>query len=135
MDCCLRALFFLLLAVIPPLHGNLKDIKIKAESAILINAETGTVLYEKNARQKQFPASLTKVATAIYALEVRGNRLDKMIAAEHDCVASISDDEMKRSNGDLSYKTRLELARKVFGHTSRYDGLIADYLTEVMEKK
>jgi phosphoribosylaminoimidazolecarboxamide formyltransferase/IMP cyclohydrolase len=44
-------------------------------------------------------------------------------------------DEMKRSNGDLSYKTRLELARKVFGHTSRYDGLIADYLTKVMEKK
>ena len=44
-------------------------------------------------------------------------------------------DEMKRSKGDLSYKTRLELARKVFGHTSRYDGLIADYLTKVMKEK
>jgi len=44
-------------------------------------------------------------------------------------------DEMKRLNGDLTYKTKLELARKVFGHTSRYDGLIADYLTKVSEKK
>jgi phosphoribosylaminoimidazolecarboxamide formyltransferase/IMP cyclohydrolase len=41
--------------------------------------------------------------------------------------------EMKNQSGDLTYKTRLELAKKVFGHTSRYDGLIADYLTKVTE--
>ncbi len=39
--------------------------------------------------------------------------------------------EMKGLNGDLSYKTRLELAKKVFRHTSRYDTIIADYLTKV----
>lgn len=43
--------------------------------------------------------------------------------------------EMKNLNGDLTYKTRLELAKKVFGHTSRYDGLIADYLTKVTEEQ
>jgi len=43
--------------------------------------------------------------------------------------------EMKGMGGDLSYATRLELARKVFRHTSRYDGLIADYLTKVIEEK
>jgi phosphoribosylaminoimidazolecarboxamide formyltransferase/IMP cyclohydrolase len=42
---------------------------------------------------------------------------------------------MRHSNGDLTYKTRLELARKVFEHTSRYDGLIADYLTKVIQEK
>jgi len=42
--------------------------------------------------------------------------------------------EMKGLNGDLSYATRLELAKKVFQHTSRYDGLIADYLTKVTDK-
>ncbi len=41
--------------------------------------------------------------------------------------------ELKNLNGDLSYKTRLELAKKVFTHTSRYDGLIADYLKRVIE--
>lgn len=43
--------------------------------------------------------------------------------------------EMKGLNGDLSYVTRLELAKKVFQHTSRYDGLIADYLTKVTEEQ
>lgn len=43
--------------------------------------------------------------------------------------------EMKSLNGDISYKTRLALAKKVFKHTSRYDGLIADYLTKVIEEK
>jgi phosphoribosylaminoimidazolecarboxamide formyltransferase/IMP cyclohydrolase len=41
--------------------------------------------------------------------------------------------EMKDMNGDLSYGTRMELAHKVFRQTSRYDGLIADYLTRVTE--
>jgi phosphoribosylaminoimidazolecarboxamide formyltransferase/IMP cyclohydrolase len=39
--------------------------------------------------------------------------------------------EMKSRGGDLAQKTRLELARKVFRHTSRYDSVIADYLTNV----
>jgi len=39
--------------------------------------------------------------------------------------------EMKDLDGDLSYRTKLELARKVFKHTSRYDTMIADYLTKV----
>lgn len=42
--------------------------------------------------------------------------------------------EIKSTNGDVPYKTRLDLARKVFRHTSRYDGLIADYLTKAIEK-
>lgn len=44
-------------------------------------------------------------------------------------------DEMKNLNGDLSYRTKLELAKKVFSHTSRYDTVIANYLTEIIEKK
>jgi phosphoribosylaminoimidazolecarboxamide formyltransferase/IMP cyclohydrolase len=41
--------------------------------------------------------------------------------------------EMQGLNGDLSYTTRLGLATKVFQHTSRYDGLIAAYLTKATE--
>ena len=77
------------------------QLPVQAESAILINADDGTVLFEKNARKSQDPASLTKIATAIYTLEVRGGRLDKIIAAEHDSVASISDEELRRSNYTL----------------------------------
>jgi len=43
--------------------------------------------------------------------------------------------EMKSLEGDLSYQTKLELAKKVFKHTSKYDGLIADYLMKIIEGK
>lgn len=42
---------------------------VTGESAILIDAATGTVLYEKNADKQEFPASITKIATGIYAIE------------------------------------------------------------------
>ncbi|MCX8027184.1 MAG: hypothetical protein N3A62_04940 [Thermodesulfovibrionales bacterium] len=41
---------------------------------------------------------------------------------------SIVIDEMTKNNGDVSKKTRLRLAQKVFQTTSYYDGVISDYL-------
>ncbi len=43
--------------------------------------------------------------------------------------------EMQNLDGDLSYKTRARLAKKVFEHTARYDTLIADYLSSVIEEE
>lgn len=40
-----------------------------SKSAVLIDSSTGSVLYSKNAHKKMNPASITKIATAIYALE------------------------------------------------------------------
>ncbi|REJ10883.1 D-alanyl-D-alanine carboxypeptidase family protein [Halobacillus trueperi] len=42
---------------------------INSEAAIVLEANTGKVLYEKNAETSMYPASLTKIATAIYAIE------------------------------------------------------------------
>lgn len=46
-----------------------EDIKITAKSAILIEAYTGRVLYEKNAFERMPMASTTKIMTAILAIE------------------------------------------------------------------
>lgn len=43
--------------------------EIKAESAILIQAGTGRILMEKNADKKSYPASTTKIMTALLAIE------------------------------------------------------------------
>lgn len=43
--------------------------KINAQSAILMDAKTGQILYEKNSRIRSAPASTTKVLTAIIAIE------------------------------------------------------------------
>ncbi|WP_084797609.1 D-alanyl-D-alanine carboxypeptidase family protein [Neobacillus mesonae] len=42
---------------------------LKSESAVLLDSETNSVLYSKEADKKMYPASLTKIATAIYAIE------------------------------------------------------------------
>ncbi|MCF6096709.1 D-alanyl-D-alanine carboxypeptidase [Thermovorax subterraneus] len=42
---------------------------IKSSSAVLIDAESGTVLYEKNAYEKREPASITKIMTLLVAFD------------------------------------------------------------------
>ena len=48
---------------------NLTADDIRGEAAILIDADTGSVLFEKNANEKLYPASTTKIMTALLALE------------------------------------------------------------------
>jgi len=43
--------------------------------------------------------------------------------------------ELKKSSGKISRKTKLTFAQKVFAHTARYDTLIANYLKAVIEKE
>jgi len=42
---------------------------ISAQNAIMIEANSGEVLYEKNADEKAYPASITKIMTALLAIE------------------------------------------------------------------
>ncbi|MBQ7757835.1 D-alanyl-D-alanine carboxypeptidase family protein [Anaerotignum sp.] len=42
---------------------------VAASAAILIEASTGTILYEKDADKKMYPASMTKMLTAMVALD------------------------------------------------------------------
>ena len=42
---------------------------VEAESAILMDADTGVILYEKNIHTRQYPASITKIMTALLAQE------------------------------------------------------------------
>jgi len=51
---------------------------ISAEAAILIDANTGTILFEKNSDKSMYPASTTKIMTAILTLE-HGNLNDEIV--------------------------------------------------------
>lgn len=44
-------------------------LNLTAKSAIVIEASTGEILYEKNAEERRYPASTTKIMTIITALE------------------------------------------------------------------
>lgn len=53
--------------------------EITADAAIVIDAETNEILYEKNIDKREYPASMTKIMTCILALE--NGRMDKIIEA------------------------------------------------------
>lgn len=50
-------------------YAEEQPLLLNTEASILVEATTGTILYEVNSNEKKYPASITKIATAIYALE------------------------------------------------------------------
>ena len=57
---------------------------VGAESAILMEATTGTILYSKNIHEKQYPASTTKILTTLLATEML--QMDEMVTFSKDAV-------------------------------------------------
>ena len=51
------------------LADNLDELNIYSPSVILMEKNTGKIIYEKNAYEKMYPASTTKIMTAILTLE------------------------------------------------------------------
>lgn len=70
-------------------NRNTKDKKIDvySEAAILIEKETGKILYEKNINEKMYPASTTKILTAIIAIE--NCDLNEQAIASKEAVRSV----------------------------------------------
>lgn len=76
-------------------------LSVNAEAAILVNADTGAILYEKNAYALHYPASTTKIATALYALQKIGNQMEVMIAADQECIGTVKEEAIRKSNYTL----------------------------------
>ena len=62
---------------------------ISATSAIVLDAQTGFILYEKNSHNLQYPASIAKIMTALIALEQYGTRLDTPVYFSTTAVYSV----------------------------------------------
>ncbi len=58
--------------------------EISAEAAVVMELTTGTILYQKNAHAKHYPASVTKIMTALLALE--NSEMDEMVEYTEDAV-------------------------------------------------
>lgn len=61
---------------------------INSGSAVLIEATTGTVLYDKNSHERNYPASITKIMTALLGIE--NCNMDDVITFSHNAVYSIN---------------------------------------------
>ena len=59
----------MLVSVLPVKAAALSDTEVKAPSAVLMESQTGKVLYEKNSHEKRPCASITKVMTLVLVME------------------------------------------------------------------
>lgn len=57
---------------------------VTAEAAILMEAETGTILYAKNIHKQEYPASCTKLLTCLIAFEEC--EMDEMVTMSRDAI-------------------------------------------------
>lgn len=83
---------------------------IQSESAILMDAKTGFIIYEKNIYKKQFPASITKIMTTLLAIE-NGN-LEDTITFSKDAVYSI---EWRSSHIGMREGEQISLRNALYG--------------------
>ena len=82
----MKKIFFTILFLIT-LNTISFAVEIDSPRAILVDIDTGRVLYQKNAYEAAYPASTTKILTAILTLE--NCELDEMVTASSTAVNSV----------------------------------------------
>lgn len=86
-----------------------KPSSLAAESAILMEASTGLILYEKNIDKQQYPASITKIMTALVAIE--NSSLDEVITYSKNAVYGI---EYGSSNIAIEVGEKLTMEQSLY---------------------
>lgn len=72
------------------------EIDIIAESAVIVNYETGDILWEKNSSKSMYPASLTKMLSSIVAIENIDN---------FEEITEISKNATGRNHSEFKFRT------------------------------
>lgn len=81
---------------------------IGAESAILMEMNTHTILYAKNIHEKNYPASTTKILTCLLAIQ--NCALDETITFSHDSIYDVPSDGSKLGGIDTGDTMPMEQA-------------------------
>lgn len=79
-------LFFLLIIGIQTV-SLADEVKLNSEAAILVEVSTGRILYEKNSTKQMYPASTTKILTAILVIE--NCKLDEIVTVRESALSNI----------------------------------------------
>lgn len=107
----LAAILVVLLLPLTPVYGQEDALVLQSKSAVLMEQETGKVLYEKNSHEAMPPASVTKVMTLllIYEAEEAGkfSWSDTVQISEH--AASMGGSQVFLEPGEL--QTAAELTK------------------------
>lgn len=83
---------------------------ISAESAIVMDVQSGAILYQKNMDKRQYPASITKVMTAMLAIE--NSSLSETVTYSRNAVTNL---ESGASNIEIKPGEKLSMEDSLYG--------------------
>ncbi len=129
----IAVLTFAALAELFPMSAKaLEDPEIATAAALLVDADTGQILYEKNANERRAPASLTKIMTVMLAIEAyeRGDvSLTDIVTVSENAYFDISADGSTsdlKAGEQLTYEELLYCA--MIASANEACNVIAEYL-------
>jgi D-alanyl-D-alanine carboxypeptidase len=107
---CFVFILFCILAGIRPESAQAKEsVSVSADSAIVMDVQSGTILYEKNIDKKEYPASITKIMTALVALE--NSSLSETVTYSKEAVTNL---EINASNISIQPGEKLSMEDSLY---------------------
>ena len=136
----------LALSAAAPTAWALDDPSLNGKAAVLVDLDSGRVLYGHNENDERAVASLTKVMTVLLALEALDSgriALEDMVTAQDDCQEGMEDDSSTSgivpgtviSVKDLLYCAMLQSANEACNIIGRYlGGSISGFVDQMNQK-
>lgn len=120
----------------------MREPDLVATAAIVMDVESGQILYEKNAYDKHYPASITKIMTTLLALENHVN-FDETITMTENAIWGIERDSTnigldvgeKVTMEDLLYATMVKSANECAYQIAEVVGGNVENFADMMNKK
>ncbi len=120
----------LLVSFLPTVHAE--EHEIQAKAAILIDAATGQILYEKNAHDQRYPASITKIMTTYLAVEY--GKMEDVLTASHAAIDAVP---RNTTHIALNYGEKLSVQDALYASmlvsANETCNVLAEYISGSME--
>lgn len=133
--CAALCVIFLFWGIAP----GAKAVSTSASSAILIDGESGRVLYEQNACEPRYIASITKLMTALVAME-SGHSLDELVSIKGEYTGAEGSSMYLRQGEELTLEALMyglllasgnDAALAVAGHCA---GTVEEFVSRMNRK-
>ncbi len=95
---------------VPEIAEAKTTVDVSAESAVVMDVQSGTILYEKNMDKKEYPASITKIMTALVAIE--NSSLSETVTYSKEAVTNL---ELNASNIEIQVGEKLSMEDSLYG--------------------
>ncbi len=123
-------------------NDSTREPDLVSTAAIVMDANSGQILYEKNAYEKRYPASITKIMTTLLAIE---NKVDfnETVTMSENAIWGIDRDSTnigldvgeKVTIGDLLYATMVKSANECAYQIAEVVGGDVEHFADMMNEK